>query len=160
MRFAVFAAGLVACATPPELPTHFALSGEASASEGGTDVDCALDLLFDVEAAERDGRSNVTTGVHGGEVARRILDPEGAGFLFHADVFGEVEVSVDAREALLIRIPINDTAEGRFWTSMARFEGTWDGVDGEGTWTCAPLDIDQEGYVDETVVAEGTWTME
>jgi hypothetical protein len=31
---------------------------------------------------------------------------------------------------------------------------------GRGPWRCAPFDIDTGGYVDESVVAEGTWQME
>ena len=28
-----------------------------------------------------------------------------------------------------------------------------------GAWTCAPLDIDSGGYVDTSVVVDGTWRL-
>jgi hypothetical protein len=51
--------------------------------------------------------------------------------------------------------------EGRFWREIAFLGGrlTEDG-EGEGAWTCAPFDISQGGYVDTSLVAEGTWRLE
>ena len=143
------------------MPAQFHMSGEARATAAdGRTVTCALDLIF--ETRTETGRSNGQIqyqGVHGGDVQRRILRPNGSGFLFRADVYGDVETQLDTfTGAVQLRIPINETADGRFWRNMAAFNGTVDSAgNGNGSWTCAPLDIDQGGYVDKSIVAQGTW---
>jgi hypothetical protein len=57
-------------------------------------------------------------------------------------------------------IPVNLTAEGRFWQNLSRFAGTVDSSGrGRGLWVCAPFDIDTGGYVDQSLAVEGTWQM-
>jgi hypothetical protein len=74
---------------------------------------------------------------------------------------GEVEAHLFATGSLEIVIPVNQTAEGRFWQNLARFAGTVDSSGrGRGLWTCAPFDIDTGGYVDQSVVVEGGFQME
>ena len=56
--------------------------------------------------------------------------------------------------------PANFDAEGRFWRELARLEGTFDASGrATGGWTCAPLDIDQGGYVDTRYTAFGSWEL-
>jgi hypothetical protein len=157
MRFLVLC--LVGCAEIPELPASFRMTGTATATEGEITADCAMDLLFELDpAGEPDGGAVARAGTHGGELIRNVLDDEGAGFGFRVDVFGEVVVTVERGGAMVVEIPINATGEGRFYTSLVELPGVAeDDGTATGTWTCAPLDLDQGGYVDETVVAQGTW---
>lgn len=150
-------------ATPrvQNLPAQFKMTGEAEFTDAqGNSVTCSLDLNFEIRGeTSRYPQFVQLRGVAGGEVFRRILDQSGAGFAFFADVFGEIRVDlVTHNGAVDFVTPINETAEGRFWKRLAHFVGTVDeNGNGSGTWTCAPLDIDQGGYVDNVLSAEGTW---
>ena len=86
---------------------------------------------------------------------------DGSGFSFAADVFGDVEAHLFVTGSVEIVIPVNQTAEGRFWQNLARFAGTVDATGrGRGPWICAPFDVDTGGYLDQSLVVEGTWQME
>jgi hypothetical protein len=146
------------------LPSQFRLTGEAQSTfPDGFSVDCQLDLIFELRSeTSRNIQSVIYDGVHGGEVFRRILDSTGAGFAFHADVFGEVDAHLLTQTGIVnLLIPINLTADGRFWRAMSSFDGFVNeaGI-GSGTWSCEPLDLDQGGYVDTTYIIQGTWRTE
>jgi hypothetical protein len=145
------------------LPSQFKLTGEAQGTlPDGFTVDCYLDLIFELRTeTTRSIQSVVYKGIHGGEVFRRILDSTGAGFAFRADVFGEVDAQLLTQTGIVnLLIPVNRTADGRFWRAMSSFDGfvNESGL-GSGTWSCEPLDLNQ-GYVDLTYVIEGTWRTE
>jgi hypothetical protein len=146
------------------LPNHFRLTGEAEREHpDGYLVTCFLDLIFELKNETSRNEMSVTyTGIHGGEVFRRILNAEGAGFAFRADVFGDVEAQLLTQTGITnLMIPINRTADGRFWRAMSSFDGfvNENGI-GTGTWSCEPIDIDQGGYVDTTYIIQGTWRSE
>jgi hypothetical protein len=154
--------------TPPllsDLPRNFRLTGTATGRDSaGLTATCSLDLQFELpsEVARTPQRVDYE-GVHGGEVERSVLARDGSGFAFHADVYGEVEAHLFVAGSVEIVIPVNRTAEGRFWQNLARFTGTVDSTGrAQGLWTCAPFDIDGDGdgYVDETILAEGIWQTE
>jgi hypothetical protein len=155
--------GPVAPPLVTELPRNFRLTGNASGTDAaGLTATCSLDLVFELTSEISRTRDRVDyEGVHGGGVERAVLERDGSGFSFAADVFGEVEAHLFATGSLEIVIPVNQTAEGRFWQNLARFAGTVDSSGrGRGLWTCAPFDIDTGGYVDRSVVVEGDWQME
>lgn len=144
------------------IPTYFRLFATAEGSENGTNVSCSLDFIFELDPpSERDGVV-ATQGVHGGDAGRVILDDKGAGFGFSASSYGMVVATLDKTTGELeLAIPLNETAKNRFWKELALLPGTM-GTDGHstGTWTCAPLDIEQGGYTDTTITVEGTWYAE
>lgn len=146
----------------PTIPTYFRLRGEAEGSENGVDVSCSLDFIFDLDVATYEGGMLRSEGVHGGDAIRVILDEEGAGFAFNASSAGMVVATLDPDTGeLRLAIPLNETAENRFWKELALLPGTLDAEgNAAGTWTCAPLDIEQGGYVDTTVTVPGTWQAE
>jgi hypothetical protein len=146
------------------LPSQFRLSGEAQhTAADGSNVTCQLDLIFEMRnELSRSQQAVQYSGVHGGEVFRTVLAEDGSGFGFHADVFGEVQAYLYVQSGIVnLAIPINTTADGRFWREMASFSGIAlsDGT-ASGTWTCAPLDLNQGGYVDTSLIAEGHWRFE
>jgi hypothetical protein len=146
-----------------ELPGTFHMTGEATRTDtSGLTATCSLDLIFELSSVVFRTPQRVDyQGVHGGAVERAVLARDGSGFAFAADVFGDVEAHLFVTGNVEIVIPVNRTAEGRFWQNLASFSGTVDSSGrGEGRWTCAPFDIDTGGYVDRSVVAEGTWEME
>lgn len=144
----------------PVFPLYFRLEASASSPAGAVMAECTLDWIFELaEELRREPRVVEYRGVHGGEAYRSVLDETGAGFAFHIDVGGETIVRWTHPDTFEIEIPINETADGRFYTSLARLTGTIDADgNGAGTWRCDPLDIDQGGYLDDEVSAEGTWT--
>ncbi len=152
-------------ANPPsvtELPRNFLLTGTASGTDaGGLTATCALDLIFELRSeVSRTPQRVGYRGVHGGGVRRALLAHDGSGFSFAADVFGEVDAHLLVSGSIELVIPVNQTAEGRFWQNLARFAGTVDSSGrGQGDWICAPIDIDSGGYVDRTLVVKGTWQM-
>lgn len=143
------------------VPTTFRMIGEAvGTDEAGRTGTCRMDLLFELEESERTPRHVTYTGTHGGELQRAVLEEDGSGLGFLIDVFGEVEVELIFPDTLIIEIPVNDTPESRFYQRLSRLEGVIDrSGEGEGLWTCAPLDIDQGGYVDTMVTVEGDWVL-
>jgi hypothetical protein len=161
--------GLVGCdeddtVTPvgrvQNLPAQFKMTGSAEfADAAGNTLTCSLDLNFEIRGElSRSPQFVQFRGVSGGEVFRRILDRTGAGFAFFADTFGEIRADLATNGTVDFVTPINETAEGRFWNGLAHFVGTIDeNGNGSGWWTCAPLDIDQNGYVDTALSAQGTW---
>jgi hypothetical protein len=152
--------------SPPlvtDLPRNFHLRGTASGTDAeGLTATCSLDLIFELNAEVSRTANRVDyEGVHGGGVERAVLAPDGSGFAFAADVFGDVEAHLFVTGSVEIMIPVNLTAEGRFWQNLARFAGTVDSSGrGRGAWICAPFDIDSGGYVDESLTVNGTWQME
>lgn len=148
---------------PTSVPDYFRMTGAAQGTEGEVNVDCTLDLIFELQASnEETARFIVYPGTHGGEVWRTLVDDEGAGFSFHADVFGEVVATLYFEDGRLdLAVPINETAENAFFQQMALFQGTL-AADGtaSGDWRCAPLETTQDGYEDLTVWVDGTWTTE
>lgn len=150
-------------ALPTSVPDYFRMTGSAKGSEGEVNADCTLDLIFELQAStEETARYIAYPGTHGGEVWRTLVDDEGAGFSFHADVFGEVVATLYFADGRLdLAIPINETAENAFFQQMALFQGTL-AADGTATgdWRCAPLETTQDGYEDLTVWVDGTWETE
>jgi hypothetical protein len=145
------------------IPGFFRLTADAEGSNEGLEVDCRLNWIFEMKGETfRTPQLVDYNGIHGGEAFRRILQNDQSGFIFNADVFGEVEARLITHSGEVeFAIPINRTAEGRFWRELAEFEGVMnENGTGNGTWTCAPLDINQGGYVDETLTVEGTWHIE
>jgi hypothetical protein len=145
------------------LPPFFRLQADAEADDGTYTTTCHLDWHFELrEEVTRDATTLAMGGVHGGEILRQFLDDTGAGVVLQGDVFGEVVVTWSADDSFVIEIPINATAIERFYLNLVRLEGTVsaDGQRAQGTWTCAPLDIEQGGITDDTVFVDGTWTTE
>lgn len=146
-----------------ELPRNFRLTGTASGAEAsGLAATCSLDWIFELTSEVSHTPERIDyEGVHGGGVERSVLARDGSGFVFAADVFGEVRAHVDADGTVEISIPVNETADGRFWRNLARFTGTIaSSGSGRGEWTCAPMDIDSGGYVDESLSVTGSWGLE
>jgi hypothetical protein len=133
-----------------ELPRTFR---RAASDDLRVDGYCSLDLIFELTSEVSRSPQRVDyEGVHGGGVERSVLARDGSGFAFAADVFGEVEAHLFVTGSVEIVIPVNLTAEGRFWRNLARFAGTVDSSGrGRGQWTCAPFDIDTGGYVDQSL---------
>lgn len=158
--------GGAAPAGPTSIPSYFRLTATAAGAMDDVDVTCSIDFIFELDAETARDEAHVEyPGVHGGEAKRSLLDSTGAGFVFDANSFGDVVATLRFGEGdtgdIDLAIPINETAKNRFWQELALFTGTLssDGTGG-GAWTCAPLDITQDGYVDDTVIVEGTWAME
>ena len=142
------------------LPAQFRMIADASTKSDGINLTCKLDFLFELKNETLRTESRVVyKGTSGGPALRSLLDDEGAGFVFNADTFGEVEVDLNTLtgEAAIL-IPINDTSPNRFWKEQARFDAVFDANgNATGSWVCAPLDIDQGGYKDTTITANGTF---
>ena len=143
------------------LPASLHLLGAAAGPrpDGGS-ISCALDLRIELdgEIARTDQWIDYG-GVMGGDVRRTTLDSTGAGFGFWADVYWPSAVArlvlPDSIELLLGDSSVTDS---RFWRDVAWMAGARrPGDSGSGTWTCAPFDIDQGGYVDTFGIAPGSW---
>ena len=171
------AAGLLlaACSgdapTEPEAPESpsllslahaYRMTGEATTTTGGRTAECSLDLVF--ELRERTGRTRdyvEYAGVHGGDVNRAVTAADGSGFAFSAFVFGELTMRRYRDGRVEIRIPINETTDVPFYREMAHWNG--EVVRGRrlaGEWRCGPLQINEGGYVDLDLTAQGEWRLE
>ena len=136
--------------------------GSATLKEpDGTCVTCEMAFSIELHPGPRSSPGVLEyDGVHGGHLTRTILDASGAGISLHPDVHAPMLVRSIAPGAVQILIPINATADGRFYRALSDLRGTV-GADGNatGTWNCAPFDIYSGGYVDTSHIAAGTWTL-
>lgn len=147
--------------TTLSLPTFFRMTGHAQGQDfQGRTAECSLDLIFEINETRRNPRLTEYSGVHGGEIFRLVLEEDDSGFSFFVDVYGQVEGRISSN-IFELEIPVNATAEGRFWQQMSRFAGSVDEQGrGSGRWVCAPLDIDQGGYTDTLLTANGEFQIE
>jgi hypothetical protein len=145
------------------LPSQFQLIGEAKGGDDSRDVACHLNFFFELrEQTIRTDQLVEYKGFHGGEAVRTIQKKDGSGFVFNADSGGEVIVRLIPETGQIeIISPLNATAPTPFWHNLASLPGSVyvTGV-GSGTWKCAPLDIEQGGYVDTDLIIDGQWRME
>jgi len=145
------------------LPLELHVVGTAAGPRGdGGSIDCGFDLWISLAEHRRAPMFIEYTGTMGGEAHRTTFDSTGAGFGFWADVAWPTVVarlvSQDSIELLLGDSAITDS---RFWREMAFITGArHSGDPGSGTWTCAPFDIYQGGYVDTIGVVKGAWWVE
>jgi hypothetical protein len=147
------------------LPETFWIVGEAHAVDAdGRTATCVFEFLLTLtEETRRTGEQVAYSGSHGGHAGRTVLDRDGSGLSIFADVGGAAGARLVFPDRLEIAIPANADAEGRFWRAFALLSGTVADADtsfASGAWTCAPLDLDQGGYVDTSFTVEGRWRME
>ena len=144
------------------LARAYRMSGEALArTADGRTAECALDLVF--ELSERTARTREYVeyaGTHGGDVTRAVTAEDGSGFAFSAFVFGAITMRRYKTGEVEIHIPINETTDVPFYREMAQWEGhRARGRALEGGWSCGPLMLDEGGYRDLDITAEGAWRL-
>ena len=146
------------------LGQRFQIVGEAAGGDAaGRTASCDLHLIMELGSDSRPAAGAVEySGTMGGAVSRTVLEADSSGFGFFADVYWPDAVArFSTRD--LVDFVIGDTAAvegGRFWKNIALLRGTRDGDRASGTWTCAPFDIWENGYVDTILVVQGTWHTE
>ena len=143
------------------VPQAMELNGTAFIElDDGRTADCEIFLRIELEddgVAEGDAR--VFRGTAGGDAIRTVLDAEGAGFSFWPHLHSGATLRATPDSIELIADGADEAAE-RFYQGIMRFAGERTGPGAaHGTWTCAPLDLDQNGWLDTAVVAPGTWTI-
>ena len=146
------------------LGRRFQIVGEAAGGDAaGRTASCDLHLVMELGDESRPAAGAVEyLGVMGGGVSRTVLEADGSGFGFFADVYWPDAVArFGTRD--LVHFVLGDTAAtegGRFWHEIALLRGVRNGDQVSGTWTCAPFDIWENGYVDTLLVVQGTWRTE
>lgn len=164
------AVGLVGCGESSgplfgnPLGQRFRIVGEAAGGDtAGRTATCDLHVVMELGDGARPAAGAVEySGTMGGEVSRTVLDADSSGFGFFADVFWPDAVARFGTGDL-VHFVLGDTAAiegGRFWHEIAQLRGVRDGDRASGTWTCAPFDIWENGYVDTLLVVQGTWRTE
>jgi hypothetical protein len=145
-----------------KLAESMKFTGGAEGVDEGVIIECLCDLALELPGFELevDGTQQFT-GTLGGEIIRAVADDSGAGFSFAPFLFGEVTVTVKANDSLYLSWPGNLDTGIPFYDEISLFKGVVN-TDGtvSGTWKCAPLNLDEGGYVDVKGVAEGTWGLE
>jgi hypothetical protein len=142
---------------------RFRIVGEAAGGDAaGRTAACELHLILVLGSDARPAAGAIEyAGTMGGEVSRIVLEADSSGFAFFADVSWPNAVArFSTRD--LVDFVLGDTAAagGRFWKNIALLRGVRDGDQVSGTWTCAPFDIWENGYVDTLLVVPGTWRTE
>ena len=144
------------------LARAYRMTGEALAHTGdGRTAECTLDLVFELNERTARSRDYVEyTGTHGGDATRAVTAADGSGFAFSAFVFAPVTMRRYRSGGIEIHIPINETTDVPFYREMAQWEGErYRGRGAEGSWRCGPLQLNEGGYVDLDIVAEGRWRL-
>jgi hypothetical protein len=152
-------------AGPSPLGNQFRILGTAEGGDSvGRTASCWLDLIMalDSTGSPRPIPLGVEyAGTMGGGVGRTVLEADSSGFGFFADVYWPTAVA-RLRTRDLVDLVIGDTlqTESRFWREIALLRGARVDDGATGTWTCAPFDIWENGYVDTLLVVQGTWRTE
>lgn len=150
---------------PSPLGNQFRIYGTAEGGDSvGRTASCWLDLLMVIDSTASPRPIPLGAeyaGVMGGGVGRTVLEADSSGFGFFADVYWPTSVA-RVRTRDLVDLVIGDTLDTqyRFWLHIAQLRGALDGAGATGTWTCAPFDIWENGYVDTLLVVQGTWWTE
>ena len=144
------------------LPGLLRLVGDAAGSDStGRRADCTMDLTIELrEESRRNTQLVEYVGIHGGHLARTVLEPDSSGIALIPSVYGEAVATLHLPDSLELRFPANGSTGSRFWDSLALLVGTWHDGAGSGTWICAPFDITEGGWVDTALTATGSWTIE
>ena len=158
-------AGCAAAVAPfPAVPAGFQLHGHAFARDAeGNTAECVVALSFEVVAASVTDAAWTLEARGGGHLDRVLLDPDGAGFSFSPTVFYPRARLVRLRDAggpltLTLEHDGGENPPGSLYEELARFDAHADPRGRmAGAWTCAPLLIDEGGYVDLTMRADGAF---
>ncbi len=145
-----------------KLPEFMKFTGGAEGEDDGITIDCLCDLYLELPEFEANGETQVFTGSLGGEIIRVVTDEDGSGFSFAPFLFGEIELTLKPNDSIYLAWPGNEGTGIPFYDEISLFKGKFNKADGTvtGSWKCAPLDIDEGGYVDTRGTAEGTWALE
>ncbi|HEV8263977.1 MAG TPA: hypothetical protein VGQ06_03430 [Gemmatimonadales bacterium] len=145
------------------LPAELHVVGTAAGPRGdGGSISCGFALLVTLAERRRTPAWIEYEGSMGGEAHRATLDSAGGGFEFWADVaWPSVVARLVSQDSIELLIGDTTITDRRFWREMAFIRGARHPEDpGSGTWTCAPFDIYEGGYVDTMGVVQGTWWVE
>ena len=145
-----------------KLPEFLKFTGQAEGVDDGVTIECLCDLNLELPEFEVNGETQVFTGSLGGDIVRAVTNDDGAGFSFAPFLYGEVTLTVKPNDSVYLEWPGNLDTGIPFYDEIALFRGVVDTDEGtvSGTWNCAPLNIEEGGYVDLHGTAEGTWGLE
>lgn len=144
-----------------KLPEFLKFTGQAEGTEDDINVDCLCDLNLELPEFEVTGETQVFSGSLGGEIIRAVTDDDGAGFSFAPFLYGEITLTVKPNDSVYLEWPGNLNTGIPFYNEIALFKGkVTDEGTVNGTWYCAPLNMNEGGYVDMKGTVEGTWTLE
>jgi hypothetical protein len=149
------------------LPTRLHVEGTASGSaDGGTDggdggdggadhVECSF--FADIDQLQVSANGSIT-GFVVGEVFRTAF-PGDQRFEFSAFIAGEgsvTQLSATDVEARLVGVQPEDAKE--FWLALEVIQGQKVGeFSYDGVWTCAPILLNDPGFIDLDLRVPGTW---
>ena len=145
------------------IPLGLKMTGAAEGSDAsGRTASCLLELIFELsDEADRTPESVIYTGKMGGAIQRTVLDSEGSGISLWPHLHAEAITRLFAPDSVAFFTPVMAGVDSRFYDEISYLAGVIDEQGyGSGTWTCAPFDITEGGWVDTTLVAPGTWQSE
>jgi hypothetical protein len=145
-----------------KLPEFMKFTGGAEGEDDGITIECLCDLNLELPEFEPNGETQIFTGSLGGEIIRAVTDGDGSGFSFAPFLFGEIELTLKPNDSIYLAWPGNEGTGIPFYDEISLFKGKFNKDDGTvtGSWKCAPLDLEEGGYVDTHGTAEGTWALE
>jgi hypothetical protein len=141
-----------------ELPSMLRVSGEAmEIAPDGERADCSFfadvgDLTFTADGGW-------TGTIFGGEVFRTITTSTAGNLYELSALIGGPASAEREGERLKVRIAGDQPADANpFWLALEVLTGTITAAhEAEGSWVCAPLDLNEPGFVDRNVYAPGSW---
>lgn len=136
----------------------FTLKAEASgiSTDGTETVTCTLTVYYTNLVPNASGG---WTGDQSGEVFRIIQGAQK--YEFQALIGFTGTFNRNATEVELVMNDKPDVNAKPFWKELDVLKGTESSPDHyAGTWTCAPLMLDEPGFKDMKTYAPGTWTLE
>jgi hypothetical protein len=144
------------------LPPVMDLNGVAEiVLEDGRTASCAVFLHVELQdEGVADGDALIYRATAGGDAVRTVLEADGSGFSFWPHLHSGATVRA-TQDSIELMADGYDTVTERFYQGVMHFRAARTGESSaEGTWTCAPLDLDSGGWLDTAVVAPGSFEIE
>jgi hypothetical protein len=146
-----------------ELPPDMRIEGYAAEVHAdGSSVTCSFSLTVIWDAAERSGREVTYTGQMGGETQRQVLDAEGSGRAFFADMaWPTAQVRIIDGDSVSMNLSAGGEPSGSpFWDAFRAINGRKRDGQWSGPWTCLPMTGPEgSGHPDTTGTAVGSWQL-
>jgi hypothetical protein len=144
----------------PELPPSLVMQASASSLyPDGSTVSCTFSIRVEWDAADLQRGDVVYTGRMGGESHRQVLDGNGDGLGFFADMAWPTATARLVRsDSISIDLTGGADASGSpFWDTFKALDGRKESGRWTGPWTCKPLGAIPGGYSDTSLTATGSW---
>ncbi len=146
-----------------KLPRLMKFSGSAEGVIESITIRCSCDLQLELTRFKmKDEKTQLYSGILGGEITRMRIDELGAGFSLSPFLYGNASVILKSNDSVYVSWPVNLNSDSNtFYNEIALFKGVLNPDKTiTGSWKCAPFNISEGSYIDLNGIVAGEWKLE